>query len=119
MVVKKSGGYIYGAELNAAEQKALDMEARRQLAEYIRKNDLEIEALVIRQVRRRTGWGAVRLKRFYDDFNVDLANLIKRYEMGDDDAQWLCTRELKEEGFDIEQWHREKYPNERVTVPRK
>lgn len=113
MRVKKSGGKIYGAELTAAEQKALKMEARRQLAEYTRKHDLEIEAIVIRQLRRLTGWGGIKLKRFYDGFDGELTSLIARYEMGDDDAQWLCTRELKEEGFDVEQWHREKHPNDR------
>jgi hypothetical protein len=113
MVVKKSNGKVYGAGLTPTEQKALEMEARRQLAEYTRKHDLEIEAIVIRQLRRLTGWGETRLRRFYNGFDGELTNLILRYELGDDDAQWLCTRELKQEGFDIEQWHRERFPNEK------
>ena len=116
MIVKKSGKTIYGAELTAAEQKSLDMECRRQLAEYIRKHDLEIEASVIRQLRQLTGWGETRLKRFYEAFDKELYKLVDRYEMTDDDAPWLCTRELKEEGFDIEAWHREVHPNEKHTV---
>lgn len=116
MVVKKSRGVVFGADLTANERKALDMEARRSLAEHTRTYQLEIEALVIRQVRRATGWGGIRLKRFYDDFDTGLNDLINRYEMPSEDASWLCTRELKEEGFDIEQWHREKYPNEKFDV---
>ena len=54
MTVKKSGKTIYGAELTAAERKALDMEARRALAEHTRKHELEIEAMIMRQVRRKT-----------------------------------------------------------------
>lgn len=116
MRVKKSNGQVYGAELTAAERKALDMEARRALAEYTRKHELEIEAIVIRQLRRLTGWGETRLKRFYGAFDGELGKLIERYEMSDVDAPWLCTKELKDEGFDIDQWHRERYPNERYEV---
>ena len=34
MRVKKSGKHIYGADLSAAEKKAMDIEIKRQLAEY-------------------------------------------------------------------------------------
>ena len=116
MEFKRSGKYVYGVELNAAERKAFDMEARRILAEHTRKHELEIEAIVIRQLRRLTGWGETRLKRFYDSFAPELYSLVDRYEMEDVDAPWLCTKELTDEGFDIEQWHRERYPNEKYTV---
>jgi hypothetical protein len=116
MIVKKSGKTVYGAELTAAEKKALDMEARRALAEHTRKHELEIEAMVMRQVRRSTGWGKIKLKRFYMDFAPDIMALVKRYEMDEVDMPWLCTQELKEEGFDIEAWHREAYPNEKYDV---
>lgn len=116
MRVKKSCGKVYGVELTKAEQRAFDMEARRQLAEWTRKHDLEIEAIVIRQLRRATGWGETRLKRFYDGFDDELYKLVDRYEMDTGDAPWLCTRELKDEGFDIEKWHQERHPNEKYEV---
>lgn len=113
MRVKKSNGRVYGADLTTNEQRALEMEARRQLAEYTRKHELEIEAIVIRQLRRITGWGETRLKRFYGQFDGELTKLIARYEMADKDGAWLCVKELKDEGFDIEQWHKEVSPNEK------
>lgn len=116
MQVLKSGGQIYGAKLTSAEKKALNIEAGRTLAEYLRNNQLEIEAVVIAKLRQATGWGETRLKRFYDQFDSELDKLIGRYEMTDADAPWLCTKLLKEEGFDIEQWHREKHPNEKYDV---
>ena len=116
MLVKKSGNTIYGAKLTAAERKALDMEARRALAEHTRKHELEIEAIVIRQLRRQTGWGETRLKRFYADFSTSLMKLCDYYEMDEVEAPWLCTEELKKEGFNIEEWHRECYPNEKYEV---
>ena len=116
MFVKKSGKTIYGAALTAEEKKALDMEARRALAEHTRKHELEIEAMVMRQVRRKTKWGKTKLKDFYMDFVPDIMTLVNRYEMDEVDMPWLCTQELKEEGFDIETWHREAYPNEKYVV---
>lgn len=116
MLVKKSGKTVFGAYLTAEEKKALDMEARRALAEHTRQHELEIEAIVIRQLRRLTGWGETRLKRFYDGFAPELKSLINHYEMPEVDAPWLCTMELKKEGIDIEAWHREAYPNERYNV---
>ena len=92
------------------------MEARRYLAEHTRKHELEIEAIVIRQLRRLTGWGDIRLKRFYMDFAPELKSLCAHYEMPEVDTPWLCTQELLKEGFDIEAWHREAYPNEKFII---
>lgn len=116
MRVKKAGGQIYGADLNAAERKALDMECRRMLAEHTRLHEIEMDAIIIRQLRRMTGWDEAELKSFYQGFNVELNKLLKHYEMDDDDAPWLCTYELKKEGIDIEQWRRETCPNERHDI---
>lgn len=116
MIVKKSGKTVYGAVLTVDEKKALDMEARRALAEHTRKHELEIEAIIIRQLRRLTGWGGIKLKRFYMDFAPELKVLTDHYEMPEVDAPWLCTQELLREGFDIEAWHREAYPNLNYNV---
>ena len=116
MYVLKSGGQIFGARLTSAEKKALDMEARRSLAEYTRKHELEIEATVLWQIKRLTDWDEGLLKAFYQDFDDELMRLINHYEMDSEDAQWLCTKKLLDEGIDIEKWHREKYPNEKYEV---
>ena len=112
MIFKRYKNNVYGANFTSAEKKALEDEINRQLAEHTRKHELEIEAIVIRQLRRLTGWGETRLKRFYDGFSDELNTLIEHYEMPSDEAPWLCIEELKKEGFDIEQWYKEKYPNE-------
>ena len=116
MEFKRSCGVIYDVKLNAKERRALDETIRRQLAEYTKKHTLEVEALMIRNLRRATEWDESRLKAFYDTFDDELTKLVDYYEMADDDAQWLCTRELKQEGIDIEQWRREKYPNEKFEM---
>ena len=101
MRVKKSGKYIYGADLSAAEKKAMDIEIIRQLAEYTKKHEQELAAVVLWELHAQLGFGNDRLKKFYDNFIPALDNLIKRYEMEDGDEAWLCTQKLKDYGFDI------------------
>ena len=114
MEVLRSGKYIQGARLTAAEKKAMNMEIERQLAVFTRKHAVEIEALVLRQIRRKLGYGEQRLREFFDTFDDDLENLCRYYDMGDEDKAWLCTQELLQEGFDVEQWHKEKWPHEEI-----
>lgn len=109
MRIKKSGKHIYGADLTAAEKKAMNIEIARQLAEFTRKYQIEIECIFLRELRAKYGHGATRLRRAFDDFGNDLDELIARYELGDEDKLWLATEQLRQEGYDVEQWHREKY----------
>lgn len=112
MLVLKSGKTIFGAKFTAAEQKAINLELDRQMAEHMRKHAIEIEAILLKRVRDTLGFGEKRLRKFFDECDDDIARLIERYEMPEEDCAWLCTRQLKEEGFDIEQWYREKYPRD-------
>lgn len=107
MIIKRSGKHIYGAVLTAAEKKAVDIEIQKELAEYTRKHNTEIAALVLRELRRQFGFGEKRLRQFYEGFDKGIEELINRYEMEESDDIWLCTRELKEDGIDIEKWREE------------
>ena len=104
MQVKKSNGKIFGADLSAAEKKALNMEIGRQLADYSQKYELEIEAMVLLMLRTEFGFGEERLKRAHKALSEGIDNLVERYQMEDGDAAWLCTYKLKEQGFDISKW---------------
>lgn len=108
MYFKRSGKYVYDVELTAAEKKAMNIEIAKQLAEFTRKYQIEIECIFLRELRRY-GYGSVRLRRAFDDFGNDLDELVARYELGDEDKLWLAQEGLRREGFDVEQWHREKY----------
>jgi len=108
MKIKKSGGRVYGADLSVAEKTAMQMEIQRQLTEYDRKHAIEIDAKVLWVLHSRFGWGATRLKRFFDSFSDELDTLIDHYEMTKEDEVWLCTYKLKEHGIDLEQWERER-----------
>lgn len=112
MRIKKSGKYIMGAELTAAEKKAMNIEIAKQLAEFTRKYEVEIESIFLRELRANHGFGETRLRRAFDNFGNDLDDLVARYELGEEDKLWLATQQLRQEGFDIEKWHQEKYGNE-------
>lgn len=108
MVVKKSGGKIFGAHLTAAEQKAMNLEIQRQCAEFDKKNAREIDAMVLWVLHEVFGFGPERLRRFYNSFNGQVEALAERYQMTDDgDRVWLCLHKLKEYGIDLEEWERE------------
>ena len=69
MQIKKAGGKIFGASLTAAEQKAMNMEIQRQLVEYDRKNELELDAIILWELHTQLGLGPKRLKKFFDGFS--------------------------------------------------
>lgn len=108
MRIKKAGGKVYGAELTAAERKAMNIEIQRQLAEYTEKHRLEMDAMVLWCLHAQLGWGPKRLRQFYDRFGDELSSLVKRYELDETDDIWLCTEMLKRLGVDIAEWDREK-----------
>lgn len=108
MRIKKASGMIYGADLTSAERKAMNMEIQRQLAEYVRKTQMEVDAIMLWQLHEQLGFGPKRLRQFYDNFAPAIDELLKRYELEDSDRIWLCTYKLKDEcGIDIEKWYRE------------
>lgn len=109
MLKKKVGGKVYGATFTAAEKKAMDMEIQRQLAEYTIKHELEINAIILWQLHEQLGLGPKRLKQFYDNFNPALKDLIKRYDMDEEDQLWLCIRKLKDYGIDLKQWDKDNW----------
>ena len=108
MMVKKYKGKVYGAELTSAEKKAMEIEVANQLAEFLRKNDMEISSMILWILHEQFKFGPKRLKQFYDNFSPALKDLADRYEMDEEDQYWLCMHQLKEYGIDIEEWAKEK-----------
>ena len=90
------------------QKKAMDIEIRRQLAEYDLKHANELDAMILWHLHEEFGFGPKRLKQFYDTFAVRLDELIKHYEMTDSDMVWLCTYKLKQYGIDIEEWNKQR-----------
>lgn len=106
MIIKKSGGKIFGATMTSDEIKAMNMEIQRQLAEYNKKNAEEIDAAVLLVLRKEFDFGEIRLRRFHDNFVNEMQALEARYELND--LPWLCTKLLKNDGIDLKKWREQK-----------
>lgn len=108
LIVKKGFGKIYGAEFTTAEKKAIEMEIKRQMADYDSKHMLEIDALILWQLHEQFKFGPINLKRFFDGFSDSMDALSKRYELENEDKIWLCTKQLKDYGVDLEKWQEDR-----------
>ena len=112
MVVLKSNGNVYGAQLTAAERKALRIELQKEMADIGRRDLMELDAIILWELHEQLGLGPKSLKRFYTQFNKELMALCDRYEMHTEaDKVWLCTHKLKEYGIDLEEWEKESEEN--------
>ena len=66
MHVKKNRGKVYGASFSHNEQKAIEVEIQKQLAEYDKNHAKELSAMVLWVLHTEFGFGEKRLKKFYD-----------------------------------------------------
>ena len=104
---KRNGKTIFGGQFNNKEQEALEREIRSQLAEWDRKNMMEIDAMFLWFMHEEFGFGVDRLRRVYFGFRPYMEALAKRYEMKGSDTPFLCTEKLLDYGIDLEKWDKE------------
>lgn len=107
MIVKKSHGRVYGATFTAQEQKAMEMEINRQIAEATKKQEQDIVTLVLYVLHTHLGFGKKRLHRFFCAFDSEFEQLLAHYEMPDGDNVWLADRMLQRIGVDVSKWRQE------------
>ena len=108
MRVKSYKGKVFGAELTAAEKKAIDIEINRQLIEKDRQFTEDIDAMVLYTLMAHYGWKKKRLKRFWDAFIEEHKALREYYQMdAPGENAWLANRMLKEIGVDVHKWYEE------------
>lgn len=113
MRIKQYKGKVFGAELTAAEKKAMSIEINRQLVERDKQYAADIDAMVLYTLMAHYGWKRKRLKRFWDAFISEHKALRDFYEMDEPgDNEWLAHRMLKEIGVDIQEWYKEEQSNE-------
>ena len=97
---------IFGCQFNAKEQEAMEREVRSQLAEWSRKNRMEIDAMFLWFMHEEFGFGMERLRRVYYGFRPYMERLAQRYEMKGEDTPFLCTKKLLDYGIDLEEWEK-------------
>lgn len=112
MRVKSYKGKIFGAELTAAEKKAMNIEINRQLVERDEQYAADIDAMVLYTLMAHYGWKKKRLRKFWEAFIAEHKALREYYEMNNPgDNEWLAHRMLKNIGVDINEWYKEEQSN--------
>lgn len=112
MTVLKRFGKVYGAQLTKDEQKAMNIEIQKELAEFTRKHENEVDALFLWWLHDKRGYGHKRLREAYEDFSKAMDDLRERYLVEEGDEVWFCTTLLRNYGIDIEKWNEEKEKGE-------
>lgn len=98
-----------GARLTVAEQKALDIEAKKTVARWGREITLDIDAFMLYTLHTEFGFGRDRLRRFYDAVVPQFEEIFQWYEAEDTkDAGHAARSRLKHIGVDLEAWEKEK-----------
>lgn len=101
-------GKVYGAELTAAEKKAMKIEINRQLVERDKQYAEDIDAMILYTLMAHYGWKKKRLKRFWKAFVEEHKALREYYQMDSlGENEWLAHLKLKEIGVDVHQWYEE------------
>ncbi len=107
MIFKKAGGKIFGVSLSSKEQEAIDREIQRQLVESSRRSEAETDSSILWMLHVHFGFGPKRLRKAWELFYQQARELEKYYEMPRGDGGWICQRELKNYGCDVEAWYKE------------
>lgn len=108
MRVKSYKGRVYGAELTAAEKRAMNIEINRQLVERDKQYAEDIDAMVLYVLMAHYGWKKNRLKKFWRAFIESHKELREHYQMdAPDENKWLAHQKLKEIGVDVHKWYEE------------
>ena len=99
--------------LTPAQQKALRREIKDQILEHDKEYWLDIDACTLWVLHECFGFGATRLKRFFDAFSKEHDRLREYYMLDDDTNRWICRYLLKRDlGIDVEEWEREAEQNQ-------
>ena len=107
MIFKKALGCITGVQFSKAEQKALDAEIARQCVEMDRQWELDRDSSILWMLHEQFGFGRKNLFKAWKLMYADSKKLQEYYEMGPDDGGWLCRRQLKAIGVDLEEWYKD------------
>lgn len=83
-----------------AMEKAIDQEILKKDHEYA----AAVDAIVLLTLHDVFGFGKERLRRFWFGVQSLRKRLLDYYEMGGEDFPYLCDRELKKIGVDVDEW---------------
>ena len=94
--------------LTRSQEKAMHKEIKSQLLDYDKQYFLDMDAAVLWALHKEFGFGAKRLRRFFDRFEKVHEDLRSYYQLDDDTNTWLCRYLLQRDvGIDVEALEKE------------
>lgn len=85
-------------------RKAMHKEINIQLVQAHDRFFQDETSVILYVLHKEFGWGAKRIKRFYDAYTPACDELRNHYQVSEDDMPWLTLTKLKEDGIDIDAW---------------
>lgn len=94
---------IYKNEPNAAQRKTLRQEVVKEFNNLLELYNKDTALQVLHILRFDFGFGQERLKKFADKLKEMQIRQQERYELPESDTPWLCEKQLRESGIDIDE----------------
>ncbi len=86
---------------------AMNREINKQLGAATERFFRDETAVILWVLHQRFGFGAGRLRQFYDCYNQEWEKLKNHYEMSDSDLPYLAKQQLKKIGVNLDEWGKE------------
>lgn len=89
-------------------RRAMNREINDQLKDAHKRFIQDETAVILWALHATFGFGAHRLRKFYDEYGRQWRALLDFYEASDTDAAYLAAEQLKRIGVDLDAWQAEK-----------
>lgn len=94
------------------QRKALKQEVKKEFNKLLDKYNRDTALQVLHILRFDFNFGQERLQKFADKLCEMQVRQKKFYELSDSDTPWLCERQLRDSGIDIDKILGEEHLNE-------
>ena len=89
---------------NSKQKRALKEECRREFHNLLETYNKQVALQVMHILHFDYGWGAKRLRQFFEKLKVMQNRHIERYEVKDDDVPDICEIQLRDAGIRFEEF---------------
>lgn len=112
MIFKRTGGMIFGVQLNRKEEEILNQwiaaEVKKALQERMENMEKDLDAAVLWTLHNQFGFGKDRLRKVWDEVVQEYKDLVKHYELDPEDGVFICKQKLKDHcDVDLDAWYAE------------
>ena len=89
-------------EPNAAQRKVLKEQCVREFDKLLESFNHDTCIQILYYFRFKKGYGKKRLAEIAEGLSEALQGLKARYELSESDTPWICEKQLKDSGIDVD-----------------